>query len=111
MSCSLRSRNSSTSPAARIFSTAAGPSWQNSSRPTLTVETCGATAAVQPTATARSAVSRATAIGARSTVTGNGLLAGDGPRPRGPDGRFVGGWVRRLGDGEDRRPLRQADDV
>src|SRR4051812_37781026 len=110
MSCSLRSRKRSTSPAARIFSTAAGPSWQNSSSPTLTVDTCGATAAVHPTATARSAVSSATAMGARSVVM-SGLLEGDDVRRRGCDDRFVAGWVRRLRHGQHGWAMRQPDHV
>src|SRR4051794_10085677 len=111
MSCSFRSRKTSTSAAARIFSTAPGPSWENSSSPTLTVLTCGATAAVQPTATARSAVSRATAIGARSAVTGGGLLEGDAARNGGIDGRLVAGRVGRLRHGEHRRSVGEPDDV
>src|SRR5579862_5142401 len=63
MSCSFRSRNRSASAAARIFSTAPGPSAQNSWRPTFNVLTCGPTACAQRVAVARSPVSNATAIG------------------------------------------------
>src|SRR5436309_160041 len=103
MSWSLRSRNSSTSAVARTFSTAPGPSWQNSCRPTLTARTVVATAAVHAVATPTSDVSRATAIGARGAVIGVlslGVFEGDGPRHRLRDQGFVTGRVGLVGDDE-----------
>src|SRR3954454_1370027 len=135
MSCSFRSRKSSRSAAARIFSTALGPSWQNSCSPTFTARTDGATAVAQAVAVARSEVSSATAIGATAPVmplplschcpchaaplsvgaglsrVSLGVLEGDRARSDLFDDGRVAGWVRLFRDHELRRAVCQADGV
>ena len=64
MSCSLRSRKILTPLAPRIEATIPGPYRRYSSRPTLTVLTCGVTSPAQRAAVSRFGASSATAIGA-----------------------------------------------
>src|SRR5215468_655209 len=64
MSCSFRSRKTLTPLAPRIDATIPGPYRRYSSRPTLTVLTCGVTSPAHRAAVSRLGASRATAIGA-----------------------------------------------
>src|SRR5262249_14490265 len=64
MSCSFRARETLTPLAPPVDATIPGPDRQDSSRPTLTVLTCGVTSPAHRAAVSRLGASRATAIGA-----------------------------------------------